>query len=114
MSSTEQYLNNNIEYAKNYKGSQFIAPAKRTAVLTCMDARIDPQAILGLKDGDSHVIRNAGGVVSDDALRSLVISQRLLGTNEIILIHHTNCGMLNFKNDDLVEEIAKETGFKPN
>ena len=113
MSSTVEYLANNVEYAKSFKGPLPLPPAKQTAVLACMDARLDPQAVLGLKEGDSHVIRNAGGVVSEDALRSLVISQRLLGTKEIILIHHTDCGMLTFKSDELSESLAKDTGIKP-
>jgi carbonic anhydrase len=96
MAATEQYLKNNEEYAKSFThGPLPLPPARHTAVVACMDARLDPQAVLGLKEGDSHVIRNAGGVVTDDVLRSLVISQRLLGTKEIILIHHTDCGMFD-------------------
>jgi carbonic anhydrase len=114
MTATEQYLQNNETYAKTFSGPLPLPPAKKTAVLACMDARLDPQAILGLREGDSHVIRNAGGVVTDDALRSIVISQRLLGTEEIILIHHTDCGMLTFKSDALIDNIANETGLKPN
>ena len=110
---TNQYLRNNAEYAKGFKGPLPMPPAKRTAVIACMDARLDVYRILGLHEGDSHVIRNAGGVVTDDAIRSLVISQRLLGTNEIILIHHTDCGMLTFSDDELRSSIAAETGFKP-
>jgi len=113
MSVTEQYLKNNLEYAKTFNGPLPLPPAKHTAVLACMDARLNPQAVLGLNEGDSHVIRNAGGVVSEDALRSLVISQRLLGTTEIILIHHTDCGMLTFTSDVLTDQITKETGIKP-
>ena len=78
-----------------------------------MDARLDPARVLGLEEGDAHVIRNAGGVVSDDAIRSLTISQRLLGTEEIILIHHTDCGMLTFTDDDVKAQITKETGIRP-
>jgi carbonic anhydrase len=88
-------------------------PAKHLAVLACMDARLDVHKILGLEEGDAHVIRNAGGVATDDAIRSLVISQRLLGTNEIILIHHTDCGMLTFKDDDLKAKIEAEVGIRP-
>ncbi|MBD5633700.1 MAG: carbonic anhydrase [Candidatus Eremiobacteraeota bacterium] len=88
-------------------------PGKHVAVVACMDARLDVYRILGLHEGESHVIRNAGGVVTDDAIRSLVISQRLLGTNEIILIHHTDCGMLTFTDDALRDSIAAETGYKP-
>src|SRR5256885_4038042 len=88
-------------------------PAKRLAVVACMDARLDVHKILGLEEGDAHVFRNAGGVVTDDAIRSLTISQRLLGTNEIILIHHTDCGMLTFKDDDLKSKIEEDTGIRP-
>ncbi|MGI9034336.1 MAG: beta-class carbonic anhydrase [Acidimicrobiales bacterium] len=84
-----------------------------TAVLTCMDARLNPYAILGLSEGDAHVIRNAGGVVTDDAIRSLVISQRLLGTTEIILVHHTECGMLTFTDDEVKAQIEADTGIRP-
>jgi len=88
-------------------------PAQRLAVVACMDARLDPLAILGLHEGDAHVIRNAGGVVTDDVIRSLLISQRLLGTEEIILIHHTDCGMLTFSDDQLKAQIRAETGLEP-
>jgi len=110
---TNEYLSNNAEYAKVFKGPLPMPPAKHTAIIACMDARLDVYRILGLREGDSHVIRNAGGVVTDDVIRSLVISQRLLATNEIILLHHTDCGMLTFKNDELRSSIAAETGFKP-
>jgi carbonic anhydrase len=112
-SVTEEYLANNADYAKNFSGPLPLPPAKHTAVVACMDARLDVYRILGLHEGDSHVIRNAGGVVTDDAIRSLVISQRLLGTKEIVLIHHTDCGMLTFTDDALRASIAAETGFKP-
>jgi carbonic anhydrase len=88
-------------------------PAKRVAVLACMDARLNPYGLLGLSEGDAHVIRNAGGVVTDDEIRSLAISQRLLGTEEIILIHHTDCGMLTFKDDDFRRQVQADTGIKP-
>ena len=88
-------------------------PAKAVAVLACMDARLNPYALLGLSEGDAHVIRNAGGVVTDDEIRSLAISQRLLGTKEIILIHHTDCGMLTFTDDDFRKQVQKDTGIKP-
>jgi carbonic anhydrase len=88
-------------------------PAKHVAVLACMDARLDPARALGLDEGDAHVIRNAGGVVTDDAIRSLAISQRLLGTNEIILIHHTDCGMLTFSDDEVKAQIEHDTGIRP-
>jgi carbonic anhydrase len=89
------------------------APARKLAVLACMDARLDPARLLGLEEGDAHVIRNAGGVVSDDALRSLAISQNLLGTEEIVLIHHTDCGMLRFTDDELAAKLEAETGHRP-
>src|SRR5947208_8457832 len=88
-------------------------PGKHTAVIACMDARLNPYGVLGLSEGDSHVIRNAGGVVTDDVIRSLTISQRLLGTEEIVLIHHTDCGMLPFTDGDFRESIQNETGIKP-
>jgi carbonic anhydrase len=89
------------------------APARKLAILACMDARLDPRSVLGLAEGDAHVIRNAGGVVTDDAIRSLAISQRLLGTEEIVLIRHTDCGMLGLDEGELRSEIAAETGFEP-
>ena len=95
------------------KGSLPMPPAKHIAVLACMDARLDVHKILGLEEGEAHVIRNAGGVATDDAIRSLVISQRLLGTNEIVLIHHTDCGMLTFKDDDVKGKIEAEVGIRP-
>jgi carbonic anhydrase len=110
---TDEYVRNNAAYAANFHGPLPLPPAKHTAVVACMDARLDVYRILGLHEGDSHVIRNAGGVVTDDAIRSLVISQRLLGTTEIVLIHHTDCGMLTFTDDSLRAQIAAETGFKP-
>src|SRR5580658_9695367 len=98
MSATSDLLANNASYATGFdKGNLALPPAKKVAVLACMDARLDPAKVLGLQEGDAHVIRNAGGVASDDALRSLVISQRLLGTEEIVLIHHTECGMETFR-----------------
>jgi carbonic anhydrase len=110
---TDEYLRNNAAYARDFHGPLPLPPAKHIAVVACMDARLDVYRILGLHEGESHVIRNAGGVVTDDAIRSLVISQRLLGTNEIVLIHHTDCGMLTFTDDALRAQIAAETGFKP-
>jgi carbonic anhydrase len=110
---TDEYLENNAKYARGFSGPLPLPPAKHTAVVACMDARLDVYRILGLHEGDSHVIRNTGGVVTDDAIRSLVISQRLLGTSEIVLIHHTDCGMLTFTDDSLRASIAAETGFKP-
>lgn len=113
MTATDEYLNNNRAYAATFTGPLPLPPAKQTAVLACMDARLDVYRILGLGDGESHVIRNAGGVVTDDEIRSLAISQRLLGTREIILIHHTDCGMLTFSDDEFKEGIAEEVGIKP-
>ncbi len=113
MSVTDDYLANNKAYAAAFSGPLPLPPAKHSAVLACMDARLSPYAVLGLQEGDSHVIRNAGGVVTADAVRSLAISQRLLGTREIILIHHTDCGMLTFTDDAFKQSIAEETGIKP-
>jgi carbonic anhydrase len=114
MSITEELLRNNESYAKSFtKGDLALPPAKGVAVLACMDARLDVHKILGLHEGEAHVIRNAGGVATDDAIRSLTISQRLLGTTEIILIHHTDCGMVTFKDDDLKAKIEHEVGIRP-
>ncbi len=114
MSVTDELLRKNASYARSFdKGSLPLPLAKHLAVLACMDARLDVHKILGLNEGDAHVIRNAGGVATDDAIRSLVISQRLLGTNEIILIHHTDCGMLTFKDDDVKRQIESDTGIRP-
>jgi len=114
MSSTDELLGNNDTYAASFdKGDLALPPAKKVAVVACMDARLDVGRALGLEEGDAHVIRNAGGVVTDDAIRSLAISQRLLGTEEIILIHHTGCGMLTFTDDDFRNSIEQDTGIKP-
>ncbi len=114
MSVTDELLKNNEAYVASFdKGDLPLPPAKKLAVLACMDARLDPYAALGLQEGDAHVIRNAGGVVTDDEIRSLAISQRLLGTEEIILIHHTDCGMLTFTDDAFKQSIEEETGIKP-
>jgi len=110
---TDQYLDNNTAYAASFDGPLPLPPARHTAVLACMDARLNVYGILGLNEGEAHVIRNAGGVVTDDEIRSLAISQRLLGTEEIILIHHTDCGMLTFSDDDFRRQILEETGIKP-
>jgi carbonic anhydrase len=110
---TDDYLANNGEYAKSFEGPLPLPPSKHVAVLACMDARLDVHGLLGIEGGEAHVIRNAGGVVTDDAIRSLAISQRLLGTTEIILIHHTDCGMLTFTDDDFKRAIQDETGVKP-
>lgn len=114
MSVTDELLQNNERYASSFqKGDLPMPPSKQVAVLACMDARLDVHRILGLQEGEAHVIRNAGGVVTDDAIRSLVISQRLLGTTEIILIHHTNCGMETFTDEVVKAEIERDTGIRP-
>jgi len=114
MSVIDEFLANNEIYADTFtKGSLPMPPAKQVAIVACMDARLETGALLRLVEGDAHVIRNAGGVVTDDVIRSLTISQRLLGTREIMLIHHTDCGMLTFKDDELKQQILDETGIKP-
>jgi len=113
MTATDELLANNERYAAAFQGPLPLPPAKGVAVVACMDARLNVYAILGLAEGEAHVIRNAGGVVTDDEIRSLAISQRLLGTREVILIHHTDCGMLTFTDDDFKASIQKETGIKP-
>jgi carbonic anhydrase len=114
MSVTDELLENAERYAAEFdKGDLPLPPAKRVAVVACMDARLNPNGLLGLTEGDAHVIRNAGGVITDDEIRSLAISQRLLGTEEIILIHHTDCGMLTFGDDDFRRQLQQETGIKP-
>src|ERR671912_403934 len=114
MSVTDELLKNNEAYAQAFdKGDLPLPPAKKVAVVACMDARLNPYGILGLQEGDAHVIRNAGGVVTDDEIRSLAISQRLLATEEIILIHHTDCGMLTFTDDEFKRQVQDDTGIKP-
>jgi carbonic anhydrase len=113
VSVTDEYLANNARYAKTFSGPLPLPPSRHIAVLACMDARLNVYALLGIEDGESHVIRNAGGVVTDDEIRSLAISQRLLGTREIVLIHHTDCGMLTFTDDAFKRQIQDETGLKP-
>ncbi len=114
MSATDDLLRNNETYAASFdKGDLATPPSRKVAVIACMDARLDVHAILGLDIGEAHVIRNAGGVVTDDAIRSLAISQRLLGTEEIILLHHTECGMLTFSDDVFRRQIQADTGIKP-
>jgi len=114
MTVTDELLANARRYAETFdKGDLPLPPAKHVAVLACMDARLNVYGLLGLSEGDAHVIRNAGGIVTQDELRSLAISQRLLGTTEIILIHHTDCGMLTFTDDDFRKQIHAETGIKP-
>src|SRR5664279_2766933 len=114
MSVTDDLIKNAENYAETFdKGDLPLPPGKHVAVLACMDARLNVYGLLGLQEGDAHVIRNAGGVVTDDEIRSLAVSQRLLGTEEIILIHHTDCGVLTFKDDELKAAIQEETGIKP-
>jgi carbonic anhydrase len=114
MTETDILLKNNEAYAASFdKGDLPIPPGRRVAVLACMDARLDPARALGLDEGDAHVIRNAGGVVTDDALRSLAISQNLLGTEEIVLIHHTDCGMLTFTDEQFADKLEHATGSRP-
>ncbi len=114
MSVTDQLVENNRAYAESFtKGDLPLPPARKVAVLACMDARLDPARALGLEEGDAHVIRNAGGVVTDDEIRSLAISQHLLGTEEIVLIHHTDCGMLTFTDEELAERLEGATGERP-
>jgi len=114
MSTTDDLLANAERYAERFdKGDLPLPPARKIAILACMDARLNPYGLLGLEEGDAHVIRNAGGVVTADEIRSLAISQRLLGTEEIVLIHHTDCGMLTFTDDDFRRSIQDEVGIKP-
>jgi carbonic anhydrase len=113
MSATDEYLANNARYTQTFTGPLPMPPSRHVAVVACMDARLNVYSILGLGDGEAHVIRNAGGVITDDEIRSLAISQRLLGTREIILIHHTDCGMLTFSDDSFKRSIQDETGIKP-
>src|ERR1700704_7107914 len=114
MSVRDELLKNNEAYARSFdKGNLPLPPAKKLAVVACMDARLHVSKILGLNEGDAHVIRNAGGAITDDAIRSLAISQRLLGTEEVILIHHTDCGMLTFTDDAVKGQIERDTGIRP-
>src|ERR671937_3220251 len=114
MTVTDELVQNNQRYAESFdKGDLPLPPAKGVAVVACMDARLDVHRLLGIEEGDAHVIRNAGGVITDDEIRSLSISQRLLGTSEVMLIHHTDCGMLTFRDDDFRREVQQETGIKP-
>jgi carbonic anhydrase len=113
MSVTDELLANNDAYARDFSGALPMPPGRKIAVVACMDARLNIYGMLGLSEGDAHVIRNAGGVVTDDVIRSLMISQRLLGTREVVLIHHTDCGMLTFKDDDVKAAVQADTGLKP-
>ena len=113
MTVIDEYLANNARYAEGFSGPLPMPPSKHIAVVACMDARLNVYGLLGLNDGEAHVIRNAGGVITDDEIRSLAISQRLLGTREIMLIHHTDCGMLTFTDDEFKRSIQDDTGVKP-
>ncbi|MBW3592329.1 MAG: carbonic anhydrase [Actinobacteria bacterium] len=114
MSTIDDLLASAESYAENFaKGDLPLPPAKGVAIVACMDARLSPYALLGLAEGDAHVIRNAGGAVTDDVIRSLAISQRLLGTSEIMLIHHTDCGMLTFSDDEFRRGVEADTGVRP-
>jgi carbonic anhydrase len=114
MSATDELLAHAVEYAASFdKGGLSAPPARHVALVVCMDARLNPYGIFGLREGDAHVIRNAGGVVTDDVIRSLVISQRLLGTTEVVLVHHADCGMRTFADDDFRRAVYEETGIRP-
>jgi carbonic anhydrase len=114
VSSTDDLLENAHAYAESFDNGEVpLRPARKVAVLACMDSRMDLVGLLGLDLGDAHMIRNAGGVVTDDAIRSLAISQRMLGTREIVLLHHTDCGMQTFSDDDFKRSLLEETGIKP-
>lgn len=114
MSVTDQYLANNAAYAESFEGPRPLPPSKHVAVIACMDARLDVNRMLGINEGEAHVMRNAGGIVTEDVIRSLAISQRLLGTKEVILIHHTDCGMEKFTDKEFEAAIESDTGLKPN
>jgi carbonic anhydrase len=114
MTAIDEFVENAASYAQQFEKSALpLPPAKRVAIVACMDARLNPYGLLGLQEGDAHVIRNAGGVVTDDEIRSLAISQRLLGTEEIMLIHHSDCGMLTFSDDEFRRQVQEETGIRP-
>ncbi|MEK8174767.1 carbonic anhydrase [Streptomyces sp. M19] len=113
MTVTDEFLAHNDAYAAGFEGPLPLPPARHVAVVACMDARLNPYGILGLEEGDAHVIRNAGGVVTEDVIRSLAISQRLLGTREIVLVHHTDCGMVTFSDDAFKSQIESDTGLRP-
>lgn len=113
MSAADEFVSHNASYAESFEGPLPLPPARQTAVVACMDARLNPYGVLGLREGDAHVIRNAGGVVTEDVVRSLAISQRLLGTREIVLVHHTDCGMLTFTDDQFRRQLEEGTGIRP-
>ena len=113
MSFLDIVVENNVQYARDFRGPLPMPPARGVAIVACMDARLDVYRLLGLAEGDAHVIRNAGGIIDEGAIRSLIISQRLLGTKTIVLIHHTDCGMLTFNDDDLRDTVREDAGFAP-
>ena len=113
MSVADEYLRNNEDYARTYPEPLPVRPSRHAAIVACMDSRMKIFGLLGMRDGESHVIRNAGGVVTDDVIRSLAVSQRLLGTTEIILIHHTDCGLQKITDDEFKREVEAETGIRP-
>ncbi len=114
MTVITELLRGNERYAASFdKGDLPMPPSRKVAIVACMDARLNVYGALGLQEGEAHVIRNAGGVVTDDVIRSLLISQRLLGTNEIVLVHHTDCGMLTFADDQVKSEVARDVGIRP-
>lgn len=113
MTATEKLLARNAQYAQTFAPQETGAPVKKVAVLACMDARLDPARALGLEEGDAHVIRNAGGVVTDDAIRSLAISQHFLGTEEILVLQHTDCGLLGTTDDEVAEKLENHAGEAP-
>ena len=113
MSFVDLFIENNDRYASEFSGPLPMPPARQVAIVACMDARLDVYRLLGLSEGDAHVIRNAGGIIDEGAIRSLIISQRLLGTKTIVLIHHTDCGMLTFNDDELRETVREDAGFAP-
>jgi carbonic anhydrase len=113
VSTTDELLRNCQDYAASFAGDLPMPPGKQVAVVACMDARLNVYGLLGLREGEAHVIRNAGGVVTEDVIRSLTISQRLLGTREVVLVHHTDCGMLTFEDDAVKADIEAETGLRP-
>ena len=114
MTAIDELLESAESYREEFeKGDLALPPARRVAIVACMDARLNPYGLLGLNEGDAHVIRNAGGVITDDEIRSLAISQRLLGTEEIMLIHHTDCGMLTFTDEEFRRQVQEDTGLKP-
>ena len=114
MSTIDQLVENAKNYAAGFDKTDLpLPPARRIAIVACMDARLNVYGLLGLHEGEAHVIRNAGGVITDDEIRSLAISQRLLGTEEVMLIHHTDCGMLTFNDDEFRRDVQQQTGIKP-